>query len=91
MTCKDCVHFDVCRDATIPNTEYKGPVSDKSKECRHFKNKADFVEVCRCEKCKHSIKSWITPSYDKKQYLCKRTDDYHKPDYFCSYGERRDT
>ena len=43
--CKDCIHFDVCRDATIPNPEYKGTVAEKSKECRHFKNKADFEEV----------------------------------------------
>ena len=42
MDCKDCVHFDVCKDATVPNPEYKGPRPDKSKECRHFKNKADF-------------------------------------------------
>ncbi len=44
MICKDCLHFDVCKDAPIPNPEYKGAAVDKSKECRHFKNKADFVE-----------------------------------------------
>ena len=43
--CKDCFHFDVCKDATIPNPEYKGVVADKSKECGHFINKADFAEV----------------------------------------------
>jgi hypothetical protein len=45
MLCKDCIHFDVCKDATVPNPEYKGVQPDKSKECRHFKNKADVVEV----------------------------------------------
>lgn len=45
MICKDCLHFDVCKDATVPNPDYKGPQPDKSKECRHFKNKTDYAEV----------------------------------------------
>ena len=39
MTCKDCVHYNVCGyhidEETFMTTE----------ECSHFKNKADFVEV----------------------------------------------
>ena len=41
----DCIHFKVCRDATVPNPAFIGPRPDKSKECRHFKNKVSFVEV----------------------------------------------
>ena len=36
MTCKDCVHYDICI------FHLKG---DENKECCRFKNKADFVEV----------------------------------------------
>ena len=73
--CTDCIHFDVCRDATIPNPEYKGPVADKSKECRHFKNKADFEEVKHgrwididplewdCSVCGYSVKRWNSTTY----------------------------
>ena len=44
MTCKDCVHEKVCKNAylfkvTPPNV------------CGFFKNKADFVKV-RCAECK---------------------------------------
>lgn len=49
MTCKDCVHYNVCGyhidEETFMTTE----------ECSHFKNKADFVEV------KHG--HWIENDY----------------------------
>ena len=39
MTCKDCVHYEVCkiwcREANIP----------MSTDCDFFKNKADFIEL----------------------------------------------
>lgn len=36
--CKECIHFEVCKNATIPNPEYKGIQEDKSKTCKHFKS-----------------------------------------------------
>lgn len=62
MICKDCVHFDVCKDATVPNPEYKGVQPDKSKECRGFKNKSDYAEV----KNGH----WIKRGNEKKCSVC---------------------
>ena len=59
--CKDCFHFDVCKDATIPNPEYKGVVADKSKECRYFKNKADVEEV------KHG--EWKVEFHNGKKFI----------------------
>jgi hypothetical protein len=48
MTCKDCVHYDVCKElryGDITNCDCSG--------CGGlFKNKADFVEV-------EAIKSWL--------------------------------
>lgn len=35
--CRDCIHFDVCRNATIPNPKYKGMLEEKSKSCCNFK------------------------------------------------------
>jgi hypothetical protein len=55
MTCKDCVHFEVCEfegvyfeDIAIKNTS---PDADVRDLCSFFKNKADFVEVVRCKDC----------------------------------------
>ena len=62
MTCKDCVHDDVCEhwknsvfgsDALYP----------KENDCEHFKNKADFVEV------KHAEWVRVADTYGK-EYLC---------------------
>jgi hypothetical protein len=52
MTCKDCVHYDVCFDYT--HLKYSKNLPDNREDvCDHFKNKADFVEVKhgRWERC----------------------------------------
>ena len=41
MTCKDCIHYDVCQFHI--DEETKMTVN----ECEKFKNKADFVEVTK--------------------------------------------
>jgi hypothetical protein len=38
MTCKDCVHYAVCKFVEPYHLDVK---------CNHFKNKADFVEVSK--------------------------------------------
>lgn len=43
MTCKDCIHYEVCYDNDI-DLEF-GNVAEK--ECSAFKNKADVQEVKR--------------------------------------------
>ena len=53
--CKDCIHYDACKDA------YDGNWDDFDMYdlyCEYFKNKADFVEV------KHG--EWI--AYDTEPY-----------------------
>ena len=94
MLCKDCIHFDVCKDATVPNPEYKGVQPDKSKECRHFKNKADIVEVVRCKNCTHGVDYCGRTMCGKN---ARRINDgivgltATSPEHFCSYGERSNT
>lgn len=87
-TCKDCVHYIVCKDdcdsGYLDEDENGNYFTD---DCNCFINKADFVEVVRCEDCKES-------------YLAKdgklRCDRLYpslgwvEPTDFCSYGERKD-
>ena len=67
MLCKDCIHFDVCKDATVPNPEYKGVQPDKSKECRHFKYKANYAEM---ETLKNEIRQKETEVRDMASKMC---------------------
>ena len=54
MTCKDCVHYDVCkiwcREANIP----------MSADCDYFKNKAKIVEL----PCKVGDGIWVVEEDD---------------------------
>ena len=55
MTCKDCIHFDVCSgytptdlDSDVFNYCREGradEIPDIEERCSTFKNKADFIEV----------------------------------------------
>lgn len=38
MTCKDCIHYEICTFGSIIN-------KNMEKDCKRFKNKADVVEV----------------------------------------------
>ena len=81
MTCKDCVHRNVCKAYDPEEPECF---------CNHFKNKADFVEVVRCKDCKHPTKDrsiWMIC----KVYSTNQVERIVQKDHFCSYGERRDT
>ena len=83
MTCKDCIHYDIC----LPNSEAYGI---KLRPCSKFKNKADFVEVVRCEKCKYCVTHTCAITGIKTLFC-----DYGEkpamvhPTHFCSYGEKR--
>lgn len=54
MTCKDCVHVEMChleRCYQDDRFEHKYEIET---HCEEFKNKADFVEVVRCKDCIHA-------------------------------------
>jgi hypothetical protein len=47
MTCKDCIHYDACKDM---HDYFQGECDDLDKEisaehCSYYKNKANFVEL----------------------------------------------
>ena len=77
MSCKDCIHYQMCHSIDI------------NAPCAAFKNKADFVEVVRCERCKY-CKAIINRDGNGCVY-CDRTFAKFDvdPTDFCSYGERK--
>jgi hypothetical protein len=79
-TCKDCIHYDICKFAD--NTEYADTEHLKG-DCPHFKNIADFAEVTLCGNCKHFEYPMLC-HLRKVTVLVARTD-------FCSYGERNES
>ena len=93
MTCKDCVHYEACKDI------YDGYSCDFD-DCNFapgcidvglFKNKADFVEIpCRCKECEHFI------NYNPDRTYCAKHSDvwsdstvYVDKDDYCSFGIRK--
>lgn len=82
MTCKDCIHVDVCEEwhnQEMQRACYYG---------EYFKNKADIVEVVRCKDCKYCFDAIMGGMW------CEHPDNImplgSNPDDFCSYGERKE-
>ena len=85
-TCKDCLHSEVCKELEQKN----GIPKIFTCQCAFFENKADFVEVVRCENCTRRV------DYEGR-IMCNKFG--HKfqgewyglsattKDHFCSYGE----
>ena len=90
MTCNDCIHNEVCEEL-----EQKNGISKIfTCQCAFFKNKADFVEVVRCEKCKYGDVSCHARTIDGKETIacyCNLKNKVTDVDDYCSSGERRDT
>jgi hypothetical protein len=82
-TCYDCLHYDACSDAG--DSGFSSLKEDVSK-CKHFKNKADFVEVVRCRDCANRNKS-ACPNLHFSD-ISGENQDFTEDDDFCSYGER---
>ena len=51
MTCKDCIKYDACLTYNGGMTRTISMKNKAEKMCGIFKNKADFVEVVRCDNC----------------------------------------
>ena len=85
MTCKDCVHYEVCEY----NDNYDHYASSL---CDHFKNKADVVEVVRCKDCVFwdVEKTGLADECVCKMHsVVKVHSRYTNPTDYCSYGERK--
>lgn len=53
--------------------------------CAQF-SKADVVPVVRCKDCRLATEDAMIDGW----YYCHNNGMTHKPDTFCSYGERKD-
>ena len=82
MTCKDCVHYEVCKyfEENYDIELYE----DQAFECLKFKPKFNFVEVVRCKDCKYYNTNGCADGFG----WCEEVD-CGKMDYFyCSYAEK---
>ena len=79
--CEKCIHRETCntRDYYDENDERALTY------CADFKNKADFVEVVRCQKCKYWTGKHYVGVCIENNYAIRYANEY------CSRGKRRDT
>lgn len=81
-TCKDCICYDILCQHTLQG--------DELKLCEHFKNKEDYVEVVRCEKCEYKDDCAGQMVHTTRDYVLEQNiSTYNKVD-FCSYGKRKE-
>ena len=91
MTCKDCIHYDLCMDKFKKQYSIYADKNITVDECEHFKNKADFVEVVRCRECKYSREQGKVLGVTSYKFCSKHNISCLSSYDFCSYGERKDT
>ena len=82
MTCKDCVHYQMCHSI------------DLDAPCVAFKNKADFVEVVRCKDCIHYKEKGVG-EFDEPLGVCSKDVNFWDDEPrevssvdFCSDGKK---
>lgn len=91
MTCKDCIHYDVC----LPNSAAYG---HKLKLCSKFKNKADVIEIDKVAEiladitgiapCEMVGNEWLFDCCEHIGYCCQASDSECWVQYFKHYKER---
>ena len=84
--CKDCVHYDACKDAYDGNWD---DFDECDLYCEHFKNKADFVEVVRCRECEYSREQGKVLGVTSYKFCSKHNISCLSSYDFCSYGKRK--
>ena len=88
-TCKECIHDNACVDLF----RFFGCTGDYNnhcveKECKHFKNKVNVIEVIRCANCKHRKKNVFRAVDNLVYWQCEKHDIEILLTDFCSCGER---
>ena len=82
MTCKDCVHYEVCnrveKQIVFTGSSFEKVINSLIKCCRHFKNKADFVEV------KHGY--WRDTEYGTCSVCNRSISEIYDADSSMAYG-----
>ena len=81
MSCKDCIHYEICEIMSDQYGISKVPPS----QCGFYKITADVVEVVRCKDCKY----WQDNNGGYPHEECRwGKDETPDADDYCSYGER---
>ena len=83
-TCKDCAHYEPCFSGG--QSVWNNIEQTKDDCCKHFKNNDDFVEIVRCKNCRMAEENLMIDGW----YYCHNNGMSHKPNHFCSYGERKE-
>ena len=83
-TCKDCLHFEVCK---LKHRKYFAEETDVEYLCNQFKPKADYVAVVRCKDCAYF---YVEKQDEDFPYFCLHHSGLMRtsPNCFCSYGEK---
>ena len=85
MTCKDCIHYDMC-DFWVVEENINIPCETVYNKNR-FLDKSKFVEVVRCKDCKH----WLKDVVGCTEFVgyCERANWTVGATGFCVYWSRR--
>lgn len=100
MTCKDCIYFNRCVVLGVELDIKHNKEADKN--CRHFKNKADFVKVEKYNELREDFIDFACSGVNNLAPYCKnRCVECVDERGWCRYGssckgfnpdgERRDT
>lgn len=88
INCYDCIHNGVCYLQEVTND-----IEEQLEEfgCENYKSTTNFVEIVRCEECKHRGR-WRCPMFTLAYN--ERIDKYvgtnnTEDDGFCYRGEKR--
>lgn len=75
--CSKCIHIDVCGKLVFFGRNC-------NKECIHYNDGSNLVEVVRCKNCKHFEQN----PFDGCE-VCTHISGYVRPDFGCVDGERK--
>lgn len=80
MTCKDCIHYDVCEEKYAVYIGLPFSIAN-DKPCNHFKDKSRFIELPKADTERHA--HWID---NGDTYECSNCGDkfYGIDTKFCS-------
>lgn len=82
------VDADKVYEMAITHKDFKQSIADlvSLKEVLDDTPTADVVEVVRCKNCRMAEEDQMIDGW----YYCNNNELSHKPNHFCSYGERKD-
>lgn len=84
MTCKDCIHYEVCQFHIDEETKMTVV------ECDNFKYKYDCTNPVRCRDCVHC--QCISDEWDNDWYFCldSANNKSVEANDYCSHGVRKE-